>query len=558
MTFHRAISGRNVTSSSPIARTISSLATHQKEVQEISNRVKIFYEHQAKFRIQHGSTNSTRSTKKRGNVVDTSNLSNVLEVNEAKKTALVEPNVPMDRLVEATLKYGLVPPVVMEFPGITVGGGYSGTSGESSSFKHGFFNQTINLVEMVLADGEIVTCSNHERPDLFYGAAGAVGSLGVTTLVELQLQQAKRFVETTYHPISSVSEAVRVIQEKTKDTSLDFVDGILYSLNKGAIITGRCIDSPAPSASTQHFSRPWDLWFYLHVQEIVKSPTAKTYSEAIPLADYLFRYDRGGFWVGACAFQYFHFPFNRLTRWFLDDFLHTRMMYTALHTSGQSNKIVVQDLALPYSNAEEFVQYTQKNFDIWPLWLCPLLTGSPPTFHPLEMPSTGLSPQIASAGPEPAPPQNQHKQGAMLNIGLWGYPSTSKLDQIKALNIDLEHTLQRLGGKKWLYAQTFYTEPEFWSKIYPFKEWYDSLRRKYKADKNLPSVYEKVGPVPSDVGTGEKKSLLDNLLAIWPFGGFWGIWKAIRSGTYRDARRSKWKTMDFGKMHMRAEERKDM
>lgn len=49
----------------------------------------------------------------------------------------------MDRLVEETLKYGLIPPVVMEFPGITVGGGYSGTSGESSSFKHGFFDRTL-------------------------------------------------------------------------------------------------------------------------------------------------------------------------------------------------------------------------------------------------------------------------------------------------------------------------------------------------------------------------------------------------------------------------------
>lgn len=50
---------------------------------------------------------------------------------------------PMDRLVEETLKYGLIPPVVMEFPGITAGGGYSGTSGESSSFKHGFFDRTL-------------------------------------------------------------------------------------------------------------------------------------------------------------------------------------------------------------------------------------------------------------------------------------------------------------------------------------------------------------------------------------------------------------------------------
>jgi len=65
-------------------------------------------------------------------MVDTSLLNNVLKVDTNSMTALVEPNVPMDALVQATLPHGLVPPVIMEFPGITVGGGFAGTAGESS------------------------------------------------------------------------------------------------------------------------------------------------------------------------------------------------------------------------------------------------------------------------------------------------------------------------------------------------------------------------------------------------------------------------------------------
>jgi FAD/FMN-containing dehydrogenase len=41
----------------------------------------------------------------------------------------------MDKLVKATLKYGLVPPVVTEFPGITVGGAIQGAAAETSSFR---------------------------------------------------------------------------------------------------------------------------------------------------------------------------------------------------------------------------------------------------------------------------------------------------------------------------------------------------------------------------------------------------------------------------------------
>jgi delta24-sterol reductase len=92
---------------------------HNKTVEEISEKVRGFFDRKEKFRIFHGSTNSTRSALKK-NLLDTSSLSHVLEIDTGRKTCLVEPNVSMDRLVEATLKYGLVPPVVMEFPGITV------------------------------------------------------------------------------------------------------------------------------------------------------------------------------------------------------------------------------------------------------------------------------------------------------------------------------------------------------------------------------------------------------------------------------------------------------
>jgi hypothetical protein len=159
---------------------------HRQEVSRISATVKSFHDRGEKFRIFHGSTNSTRKSalgRDPKKVVDTSRLNHVLHVDKDKRTALVEPNVPMDRLVEATLEHGLIPPVVMEFPGITAGGGYSGTSGESSSFKHGFFDRTLLSVEMVLADGEVITCSETENADLFGGAAGAVGTFGLESLV---------------------------------------------------------------------------------------------------------------------------------------------------------------------------------------------------------------------------------------------------------------------------------------------------------------------------------------------------------------------------------------
>src|SRR5688572_30973323 len=118
---------------------------HATAVENIASAVRLFHKLRQPFRVSHGSSHSTRPRHgAEQNVVDISMLSSVLSVDVERMTCMVEPNVPMDRLVEATLPHGLVPPVVMEFPGITAGGGFAGTSGESSSFRHGFFNDTVN------------------------------------------------------------------------------------------------------------------------------------------------------------------------------------------------------------------------------------------------------------------------------------------------------------------------------------------------------------------------------------------------------------------------------
>ena len=496
---------------------------HKNVVNKIATSVQQLFACREPFRIYHGSTNSTRQTVyRRENMIDISPLSRVLQVDTKTKTALVEPNVPMDRLIETTMKHGLIPPVVMEFPGITAGGGFAGTGGESSSFKYGYFNETVNSVEVVLGNGDIVTASDKENSDLFHGASGAVGTLGITTLLELQLISATKYVKVTYHSVRSIAEAIKKVQTETLDPALDYVDGILFSKDHGVVVSGSLTDILPENAQLQRFSDAKDPWYYLHVKEKTLGGV-EPIIEYIPLAEYLFRYDRGGFWVGASAFEYFKFPFNQFTRWLLDDFLHTRMLYKALHASGESRKYIVQDLALPYSTAEGFIKYTIDSVGIWPLWLCPLRQARLPTFHPHHI-ETGTD-DISKP---------------MLNIGLWGQ-SPSQDDNFVAKNREIERKLREFGGMKWLYAHTYYKENEFWEMF--DQQWYNGLRKKYYAE-SLPSVWHKV-----HVDANARKETSNNAwnirpLTSWPFNGLWGIWKAIESGEYHIARNSTWKERD--------------
>ena len=266
---------------------------HEQAVAQISSRIRSFYAKKIPFRIYHGSTNSTQHRKVDPNrMVDTSRLNRVFYIDTYKKTCLAEPNVAMDELVDAVTPFGLLPPVVMEFPGITVGGGFAGTAGESSGFKYGFFDRTVNWIEMVLPDGEVVIASPNERSDLFYGAAGTLGTLGVTTLLEIQLVDLKPYVELTHHPVTSVADALSTMKACTKIETNDFVDGILFALDRGVIISGRLVSQVPTGGNLQRFSRACDPWFYIHVDRAA-SRQIEPYKEFTPVKDYLFRYDRG-------------------------------------------------------------------------------------------------------------------------------------------------------------------------------------------------------------------------------------------------------------------------
>lgn len=475
------------------------MEAHREAVKVIAANVKQFCDRREAFRIYHGSTNSTRPFE-RDKMVDTSKLASVLTVDAAKRTALVEPNVPMDELVDETLKHGLLPPVVMEFPGITVGGGFAGTSGESSSFKHGFFDNTVNWIEIVLANGEVVEASATEKPDLFYGTAGSFGTLGVTTLLEIQLIEAKSYVELTYIPSFGVEDAIQKTQKAVAEPKNDFVDGILFSQSQGVVMTGR-LTSSAANTKPRTFTSASDPWFYLYARKLIKQSSTTARSVTIPLKSYLFRYDRGAFWTGRYAFSFFLTPFNRVTRFLLDPFMHTRTMYHALHASGHGDRYIVQDLALPMSTASEFIKYVDQTFGFYPLWLCPLKQAEHMSLHPHSTTQTG-------------------SDDMLLNIGVWGpSPAPHSPSRFVDLNRSLEQTVRSLGGMKWLYAHAYYTEQEFWE-IYD-RKWYNALRKKYGAE-YLPDVWQKVRV---DVDAQRRRD--GGALGWWWLSGLWGVWKAL-------------------------------
>ncbi|HSW97804.1 MAG TPA: FAD-binding protein [Candidatus Saccharimonadales bacterium] len=414
-----------------------------------------------KIRFTHGSTNSTRVQDKSENyIIDISSLNKILEIDQEKKIAIVEPNVPMDMLVAACLKVGLIPKVVMEFPGITCGGGVNGAALEASSYKYGQFNDTCVEYECILADGTVVKANEKENSGLFYGISGSYGSIALLTSVTISLLPAKQYVNVRFIRVASknvISELQKLVQKET----YDYLDAIVFNEENAVIIVGNLTEAKHNPLVT--FTQSTDEWFYLYAKQTLSTDSSNEIT--VPIKDFLFRYDRGAFWMGKYAFVLFHIPFSKLLRRLLDPFMHTRTMYKALHNSNIAQELFLQDFYIPFSKTKDFIDFTNQQLGIFPLWLCPIRSTNSPQY---------LSPHYL-------------KEDMLIDVGIWG--TIPKNKDITHVNKLFEDYVLKIGGRKMLYAEAFYTEKFFWE-IYNEKA-YRNLRDVYKVKDIFPTVWEK-------------------------------------------------------------------
>lgn len=402
----------------------------------------------------------------------------ILEIDAEKQIALVEPKVTMEELVNATLPHRLMPAVVCEFKEITVGGAIMGAGLESSSHRHGQFNDTCEWVEVILADGERLRISGDSHPDLFYALAGSYGTLCWITLVAIRLIPAEPYVRLNYEHHTDRKGAIEALSQPNDAL---FLDAVSFSPDSHLVIRGE--PTPHADAPLISLSRRTAPWFIQHLAN------HRAEEEFMPVRDYLFRFDRAAFWMGqhllspGALFAYLtkskrgwsrpknsrpRYP-TPFFRYFFGHLFSSKRLYDALHRLPFSlfeETFVVQDCVIPACQAETFLSQVESAYQIYPLWLCPLK---------------------AAANPQPFSPHNLSQDPLLINVGVYGVPNFEQ--GAIAATQDLERRTQECGGRKGLYSQSYYTPEEFWG-IYD-KEVYDHLRKTYRAE-GLNSLEEKV------------------------------------------------------------------
>lgn len=112
-------------------------------------------------------------------------LGRLLSADRETGMVTVEAGMTLRRLNQALAERGLAMEILGDIDRQTIAGAIStGTHGSGDRFRS--ISAQVRGLEMVLADGSVVTCSPTERPELLAAARLGLGALGVITKVTLQ------------------------------------------------------------------------------------------------------------------------------------------------------------------------------------------------------------------------------------------------------------------------------------------------------------------------------------------------------------------------------------
>jgi decaprenylphospho-beta-D-ribofuranose 2-oxidase len=137
----------------------------------------------------------------RGLVVDTRQMNHILSWDSQEGVIDLEPGVTMEGLWRHVLPDGWWPAVVPGTMHPTIGGCMAMNIHGKNHFRAGAFGDHIVDFDLLTPTGELLHCSRQDNPDLFHGAIGGFGMLGLATRIRLKVHK----VNSAYLRVKALS-----------------------------------------------------------------------------------------------------------------------------------------------------------------------------------------------------------------------------------------------------------------------------------------------------------------------------------------------------------------
>ncbi|TRY79718.1 hypothetical protein TCAL_01985 [Tigriopus californicus] len=394
------------------------------------------------------------------------NLMDILNIDTDKMVVTCEPMVSIGRLIDLLIPLGYTVPIVPEIGDLTVGGLVMGGGIESTSHKYGLWQHICPRYEIVVADGTLMECSKDKNSDLYYVIPWSYGTFGFLTALDIQIIPYKSYIRLEYQPTYTMEESMKVFDHETrKESGNDSVEGIMYSRDKGVIMTGVFTDE-CEKDKYNPIGRWYKPWFFTEVVKVLDEGKKVEY---IPTKDFYFRHNKPFFWLTDVWVPFGNHPIFRYLFGYLLPYnygllklINERVMPTQL-----TENFVVQDFGIPAKYFKTAIDFFDDIVGIYPLWLCPARALDTGPIHSLK-----------------------DEDEIHIDIGIYGHCKKPKYDKVETLRA-MEKFARDYNGYQGLYAETLMTYEEF-KEMFDGTTYFKVRNSLPLTEEAFPEVYHKV------------------------------------------------------------------
>jgi FAD/FMN-containing dehydrogenase len=405
----------------------------------------------------------------RGPGLDVSGLDGVIGIDAAGRTADVQGMCTYERLVEETLRHGLIPYVVPQLKTITLGGAVTGLGIESTSFRSGLPHESVVEMDVFTGTGDVLTATpDNEHADLFRTFPNSYGSLGYATRLRIRLEPVPAYValrHVRFHEADKLSAAIAEITERREWDGLqvDAMDGVAFEPGEYYLTLATWTD--------QRDQTPSDYTG----QQIYFRSIQQRETDLLTIHDYLWRWDTDWFWCsGAFGAQDPRIRRFWPRRWRRSD-VYMRLLgldrrygiadRLDRRAGRPQRERVIQDVEVPVDRLGEFLDWFDAEVGMRPVWLCPLVAHEKWPSYPLEPGRT------------------------YVNAGFWGTVHVGPDAPNAPRNRAIEAKVHDLDGHKSLYSDSFYDKDTF-DRLYDGPN-LTAVKRRYDPDDRFIGLYDK-------------------------------------------------------------------
>ncbi len=192
-------------------------------VADVIDAVNFARAHDLLVAVRGGGHNVAGSASCDGGIMIDLSLMTGIHVDSKAKTARVQGGATLGQLDRETQVFGLATPggnvSTTGVAGLTLGGGLN-----HLRRKYGLAIDNLLSVDIVTADGQLLTASESENADLFWGIRGGGGNFGIVTSFEFQLHEVGPVVTlcAPWYPIEDAKEILPQWREFMEDAPEEF------------------------------------------------------------------------------------------------------------------------------------------------------------------------------------------------------------------------------------------------------------------------------------------------------------------------------------------------